>query len=81
VAVQSGSGGGGLATLRLLIQPPATVYVDGASKGQQSRLQEELLPGTHTVRIERDGFVTKDTVVTMLAGATATIRLQLTPRP
>jgi eukaryotic-like serine/threonine-protein kinase len=75
------SGASGLATLRLIVQPPATVSIDGANKGQQSRLQEEMVPGTHTVRAEKEGFITKDTVVTVLGGQTATIRLQLTPRP
>jgi hypothetical protein len=80
-AVQSGAAGG-LATLQIIVQPPATLYVDGVSKGQQSRLQDkEMVPGTHTVRAERDGFLTKDTVVTILAGQTAQVRLTLTARP
>jgi len=71
----------GLATLRLIVQPPAVLYIDGSSKGEQRGVQEELVPGTHTLRAEKAGFVTKDTVVTILAGQTATIRLSLTPRP
>lgn len=71
----------GLATLRLIVQPPAVLYIDGASKGEQRGVQEEMVPGTHTLRAEKAGFVTKDTVVTILAGQTATIRLSLTPRP
>src|SRR6185369_10334972 len=67
----------GLATLRLAIQPAANVFLDGAPKGQQVRVQEEVLPGTHTLRIERDGWVTKDTVVTLTAGQIATVRIQL----
>jgi len=70
----------GLATLRLIITPPGAVYIDGASKGQQSRVQEELVPGTHTLRVEKDGWVAKDTVVTVGVGQTATIRIQLTER-
>ena len=77
---QEGPSNQGLGTLRLIVAPPAAVYIDGASKGQQSRVQEELLPGTHTLRIERDGWSTKDTVVTVSAGQTATIRIQLTER-
>lgn len=76
VAVQQG-----LATLRLIVQPPAILYIDGASKGEQRGIQEEMVPGTHTLRAEKAGFITKDTVVTILAGQTATIRLSLTPRP
>jgi tRNA A-37 threonylcarbamoyl transferase component Bud32 len=70
----------GLATLRLIVTPPGAVYIDGASKGQQSRVQEELVPGTHTLRVEKEGWVTKDTVVTINVGQTATIRIQLTER-
>ena len=72
----------GLATLRLIVQPPATIYVDGVSKGQQNRIEDkEMVPGTHTVRAERDGWVTKDTVVTILGGQVALIRLQLVQKP
>jgi eukaryotic-like serine/threonine-protein kinase len=72
---------GGLATMRIVLQPPATLFIDGANKGEVSRLQEELVPGTHTVRVEKSGFVTKDTLVTILAGQSATIRLNLVARP
>jgi serine/threonine protein kinase len=71
----------GLATLRLILSPPASVFIDGVSKGQQSRIAEEMVPGTHTVRIERDGFATKDTVVTLGTGQIATVRIQLSQRP
>ncbi|HEU4993424.1 MAG TPA: protein kinase [Gemmatimonadaceae bacterium] len=71
----------GLSTLRLILSPPASVAVDGLDKGEQSRIQEEVLPGTHTLRVSRNGFAPKDTVFTIGAGQTATIRIQLTPRP
>jgi hypothetical protein len=52
------------------------------SKGQQNRIEDkEMVPGTHTVRAERDGWVTKDTVVTILGGQVALIRLQLVQKP
>jgi serine/threonine protein kinase len=70
----------GLATLQLLLSPPSEVFIDGGTKGQQSRLQEDLIPGTHTLRFEREGYVSKDTVVTLNAGQTARIRIQLSPR-
>jgi serine/threonine protein kinase len=70
----------GLATLRIAIQPAALVFLDGAAKGQQVRVQEEVIPGTHTLRIERDGWVTKDTTVTLTAGQIATVRIQLVER-
>lgn len=70
----------GLATLRLILAPPAMISIDGVSKGQQSRLIEEVVPGTHTLRIERDGWAAKDTVITLSGGQTATIKIQLTER-
>ena len=70
----------GLATLRLILTPPASVSIDGGDKGQQSRIQEELVPGTHTLRIAREGWATKDTVITLSAGQTATVRIQLSER-
>ena len=71
----------GLATLRLLINPPATLFVDNVNKGQQTRFSEPLIPGTHTIRVEREGWLTKDTTVTISAGQPATIRINLTERP
>ena len=71
----------GLATLRLLINPPATLFVDNVTKGQQTRFSEQLIPGTHTIRVEREGWLTKDTTITISAGQPATIRINLTERP
>jgi len=71
----------GLATLRLIISPPATLYIDNTSKGQQTRAMEELVPGTHTLRFVKEGYLTKDTVVTLSAGQTATVRINLSERP
>jgi eukaryotic-like serine/threonine-protein kinase len=71
----------GLATLRLLIQPAATLIVDNVNKGQQARFLEQMIPGTHTIRVEREGWVTKDTQVTIVAGPPTTIRINLTERP
>ena len=71
----------GLATLRLILSPPANVFVDGVDKGQQSRIPVDLVPGTHTLRIVKEGFVSKDTVVTLGAGQVSTVRIQLSERP
>jgi len=71
----------GLATLRLILVPPSTISIDGVSKGQQSRVIEEVVPGTHTLRVDRDGWVSKDTVITLSGGQTATIKIQLVERP
>ena len=79
-AKQEPAGSQGLATMRLILVPPALISIDGQSKGQQSRVIEEVVPGTHTLRVERDGWAAKDTVVTLQAGQTATIKIQLTER-
>ena len=71
----------GLATLQLIIRPPGTLFIDNANKGQQSRVAEQLVPGTHTIRVERDGWVTKDTLVNLAAGQILRVTLELTQRP
>jgi hypothetical protein len=71
----------GLARLQIRLSPPATLYVDGASQGEKSGYNEQLLPGTHTLRVERDGYIPKDTIVNLAGGQTARLSLQLTPRP
>jgi serine/threonine-protein kinase len=70
----------GLATLQLRISPPGHLYVDNISKGERSSFAEQLIPGTHTLRIERDGYETKDTTVVVTAARPTTIRITLTPR-
>jgi hypothetical protein len=70
----------GLSTLRVILNPPATLFIDGGTRGQQSRFSDDLVPGTHTLRAEREGFVSKDTVITLSASQTATVRITLTPR-
>ena len=72
---------GGLATLRMILTPPAEVLIDGRSEGQQSRYAAELIPGTHRIRIVREGFTPKDTTVNLSASQISTIRISLTPTP
>jgi serine/threonine protein kinase len=79
-ANSASQGAAGLATLQIIARPPATIYVDNESKGERGRMSDQLLPGSHTLRFEKDGFVTKDTVVTLTAGQTARITIELTPR-
>jgi serine/threonine protein kinase len=71
----------GLATLRMILSPPAEVFIDGRSEGQQSRYATELIPGTHRLRIVREGFAPKDTTVNLSASQVSTIRISLTPTP
>ncbi len=71
----------GPATLQLIVNPGGNISVDGVSKGERSRFSEQLSPGDHLIRVERGGFATKDTVVTLRAGQTVRVTLTLTPTP
>ncbi len=70
-----------LATLRLGVTPAAEVTIDGVARGQQRQLVTELGGGPHLIRVEREGYVTKDTTVILTAGQTITVRLTMEPRP
>ncbi|HXV85490.1 MAG TPA: PEGA domain-containing protein, partial [Gemmatimonadales bacterium] len=58
----------------------ANVSIDNQPKGQLSTVREQLLPGTHQLKLEREGFVTIDTALTVRAGDTLRVRLRLQPR-
>lgn len=74
--------GAGTGTLRFTVSPGGNIFVDAVSKGESTRWSGELTPGEHQIRVERAGFVTKDTVVTIRAGqVTPVIRLTLTATP
>jgi serine/threonine-protein kinase len=67
--------------LQLRIQPWANVSIDGAPVGQKSLRVDTLsaeLP--HRLRFERDGWVTKDTVVTLRPGETVQRMIELQRR-
>ena len=46
----------------------ARIYLDGEFRGERPVHREELPPGTHTLRLERPGFVPADTTFTLRAG-------------
>ncbi len=46
----------------------ARIYVDGDLRGERPVHREGLPPGTHTLRLERPGFRTLDTMLTLRAG-------------
>jgi serine/threonine-protein kinase len=54
--------------LQIRIVPAAVVYVDGVSKGEQARLEEELSVGEHVLRIEKEGYQTIEQRITITAG-------------
>ena len=71
----------GAATLQLSLNPPGIVSINGVSHGERGRYSTEVTAGTHQVRVEKAGFVTKDTTITVAAGARVTIRLSMEARP
>jgi hypothetical protein len=42
---------------------------------------DTLIPGTHLLRFEREGFVPKDTTITLRAGQTVQLRIRMVPQP
>ena len=73
---------GGAVPLTVVTDPPgALVYVNGAMAGE-SPLEDYAASGNRTtVRVERAGYVTRDTVLTFSGDAPHTLRLPLVPEP
>lgn len=69
------------ATLQLLLPVPGVVSIDGVLVGERTRLQDQFSPGDHLIRVEREGFVTKDTIVSLKAGETTRVTLRLQAKP
>ena len=46
----------------------ARIYIDGELRGERPVHREELPPGTHTLRFERPGFASLDTMLTLRSG-------------
>jgi predicted Ser/Thr protein kinase len=72
--------GGQLAVLRMRIQPWANLTLNGRSLGQRSQLVDTLIPGTALLRLEREGFFTLDTTLTLVAGDNPPIMVRMKPR-
>lgn len=51
-------------------QPWGQVFVDGTSVGNTPRANLSLTPGTHVIRVSREGFVTWERTVRVAAGET-----------
>ena len=66
-------------TLRILGRPyGAKVIIDGRQTGgAESPLEIKLEPGTHSVRIEKDGYAAIERSVTIKAGQTVEVRAEL----
>jgi serine/threonine protein kinase len=87
-AATGGAAAGGGATsqlgiLGIVIQGGwANISVDASLKATQAtRLVDTLIPGTHQVRLERDGFIPIDTSISVTAGQQTVLRVRLQPRP
>jgi serine/threonine-protein kinase len=59
----------------------AAISIDGVRKAESNRHVETLAPGVHAFRFERDGYATIDTTVTLRAGDTLRLQIQMRPRP
>ncbi|MFQ6047270.1 MAG: serine/threonine-protein kinase, partial [Gemmatimonadales bacterium] len=55
----------------------ARISVDGVFQREGSTHRDTLPAGTHTIRLERDGYVTVDTTVTLRAGETSLVRIRM----
>lgn len=71
---------GAVSIVRVSVSPAANVFMDGVDRGKKSRFEETVVPGTHTLRIVREGFVTRDTTITLAPGATVLLRIELLER-
>lgn len=65
------------AVVRITTDPPgADVFVDGNLQGQ-SPLELEIPPGSHTVRVELDGYGPSEKAVQVIAGESYVVPLTL----
>jgi len=55
----------------------ARIFVDGALRREGTSHRDSLPPGTHTLRLEREGYVTVDTTVTVRAGETRVVTINM----
>jgi hypothetical protein len=68
----------GVLSILLRPSPGGNVFIDGRlASATTTRLEETLQTGRHTVRIERDGYATVDTTITIAANDTTQLRLRL----
>jgi hypothetical protein len=68
------------AILMLRISPWANVFIDNESLGANSRLVDTLTAGRHTLRFERDGFLSRDTSIVLQPGQEIRLDIRLTAR-
>ncbi len=63
--------------VQILIRPWADVFIDGSRYPEQSRMQQTLSAGRHTIELRREGFRTIDTTVVVQANDTLRLRFRM----
>jgi hypothetical protein len=70
-----------LGILQIRITPWANVSLNGVALGAKTLVVDTLIPGTHLLRFEREGFMPKDTTITLRAGETVRLLIRMVPQP
>ncbi len=63
--------------IQIRVRPWANVFIGNQEFAETSRVVDTLTAGPHTIRFRRDGFIPKDTIVTVPPGETVTIQVRL----
>lgn len=79
-AAASPAGPGAKGILQVRVNPWANISVDGVDFPAKTGIVDTLLAGAHSVRFEREGFITVDTVITLKAGDQTRLNVRLTPK-
>ena len=66
--------------VRIGMNPPAIASIDLVPTTQRSTYVTTIAPGQHLLRVEREGYVSRDTTIRLAAGDTITWRVTLQPR-
>lgn len=69
------------ATLQIRFPIPALVTLNARPLGERSYLEQQVLAGTQTLSVTKEGFIRKDTTFTMSAGDVVRFTFRLEPRP
>lgn len=67
--------------LLLRVRPFAKIFVDGSLAAEDAMLVRTLSVGTHRLRFEKDGYLTRDSTVEITEGDTLKVAIVLEPRP
>jgi tRNA A-37 threonylcarbamoyl transferase component Bud32 len=70
-ATPTGGGLGDRGVIQIRMTPPSVVSINLVAKPERSAVVDTLPAGTHALRVQKDGYVTRDTTITLKAGETA----------